>query len=426
VHWGWRVSTRPPKSHPIARLSRLPQVRRLLGPADQALSSMSNFLPAALVARESTPGDFALVSIVLLTTNFGLGIVRSLTGEIQIAENRGSERAEDQVDREVGSASAAVLVSAVLGLVFVGISLLLHTNHDLSTATLVAGLVLPLISYQDHLRYVAFASDRPSIACVVDFAWIALFVGAFIAFPSWREWQQIAILWGVSGLLSSIPGVIARWIPVRLAAGVQWLRRTHHRGRYFAVEFLSVRGASTLALLALGRFGTQNALAVVRALQLLVSPVLVIFSGFALSLPLALNARMSGPTGMRALHRTMFRLGILATVFCVPFLVAPEAVGRSILGETWQIAYPSRIFLLPYVIFISAGVACRIMIRAVGAERRAVRLQLYVAPTVVFGPLLAAVTFGSRGAVGAVVITSGFTVAAWYVVARGKNWQGLT
>ena len=81
------------------------------------------------------------------------------------------------------------------------ISLVLRGDHDLSTATLIAGLVLPLISYQDHLRYIAFASDRPSIACVVDFAWIVVFVALYVAFPTWHDWQAVAVLWGISGLL---------------------------------------------------------------------------------------------------------------------------------------------------------------------------------------------------------------------------------
>ena len=83
---------------------------------------------------------------------------------------------------------------------------------------------------------------------------------------------------------------------------------------------------------------------------------------------------------MRVLHHTMVRLGLLAVVVCLPFLVAPEAWGQSVLGETWTAAYPSRFFLLPYVMFIAIGVACRIMIRAIGAERRAMRLQFYLAP----------------------------------------------
>jgi O-antigen/teichoic acid export membrane protein len=204
---------------------------------------------------------------------------------------------------------------------------------------------------------------------------------------------------------------------------LHWLSSTHNRGRYFAVEFLSVRGASTLALLALGRFGTQKTLAVVRALQLLVSPVLIIFSGFALSLPLALNSTMRGPHGMKILHQTILRLGLLATIACLPLLFAPEGLGHSVLGDTWDSAYPSRFYLLPYVVLVAAGIACRIMIRAIGAERTAVRLQLCLAPVVILGPPVAAVSLGSSGAIGAVVLTSGFTVVVWYLVARARSRQ---
>ena len=112
---GPRVIAPSPRGMASRAFWRSPAFRRLLGPFDQGLSSLSNFLPAALVAKASTGADFALVSIVLLATTFGLGVVRSLTGEIQIAENRRREDGGAAPDRVPGSATAAVLVSIVLG-----------------------------------------------------------------------------------------------------------------------------------------------------------------------------------------------------------------------------------------------------------------------------------------------------------------------
>lgn len=388
----------------------------LLGPFDQGLSSLTNFVPAVVVARSSGIGDFAEISLALVAFNLGLGVIRSLMGEVALAEASAGSPIDEVGDDRSSTGSAVVLALGVAVVMLVAAVALDGTDlwhHPIA----LAAVALPVVTLQDHLRYVAFARGRPAVACVSDGLWLLVLVGAVFALRG-AAWQTVLVVWAATSGVGALAAVAnLRVVPV-FGGLARWLRATSHRGGRFTLEYLSVFGASSIALILIGSIGESEDLSAVRGLQLMASPALILLAGFGMSLPAALAPRLSGGSVLPTVHRVASALAGVGMLACVPLLVLPDAVGRWLLGETWEVVSGLRWLAVPYVVFGAITTVFRIGVRATRAESRSTTYQLSLMPVVIAVPPLVAWFGGAASCMAAIVFTTGLSAGGWYLAAR--------
>ncbi len=389
----------------------------LVGPIDQGLSSLTNFIPAVLVARRSSVDDFADISLALLAVGLGLGLIRSFVGEVSLAEASTGSTAELASD-DHSSTGAAVLLAVGCSVVMLAVALIIGggpiTDHPLA----LAAFALPFVTYQDHLRYVSFARSRGLVACVSDGLWLAVLAVAVLVLPQDTEWVTVFVVWALASAAGSVASVVMLRVFARVRHAGGWIRGTMGRGGRFALEYVSTFGASSLALMLIGAIREEGDLAAVRGLQLMASPALILLGGFGMTLPAALAHRLGAAELLRTMRTFSVRLAAVGAVACVPLVMLPRRVGTWLLGDTWSLVSGIRWLAIPYVVFGAITAIFKVGVRASRAESRSSRYQLFLVPVVMLAPPVAAAIGGPLTCMLSVVVGTGVTAGAWYLAAR--------
>jgi O-antigen/teichoic acid export membrane protein len=138
----------------------------------------------------------------------------------------------------------------------------------------------------------------------------------------------------------------------------------------------------------------------IRAAQLLLGPLTVIYLGVSLA---------GLPEGIRALHVSKAKLRRACALWSAELAVCalgvgvfasilPDRFGTMLLGENWPsantVVFPLSVSMAASGIIMGAGIG----LRALAAARLSLRARLIVAPLVLVAALLGAATGGARGA----------------------------
>ena len=164
---------RPARPVGTARREALPVV-------DQGVSSSSNFLLNTLVARSSTPGEFAVFTLAASAYSVLQGAARAGVYFRLLARSDDSQvrAALPRVLRSVFVAGATLGLIAGVGFLVIG----------RSTPAALVCFFLPVVLLQDAQRFGAFISRRDTDALLSDLAWLVvtlvLVVAAWLALGS--------------------------------------------------------------------------------------------------------------------------------------------------------------------------------------------------------------------------------------------------
>jgi len=138
------------------------------GSADQAVSSVTNFLLVIMVAHLTTPSQFGGFALAYSAYVLAIGLEQALAGEVLLVVH-GTDLTLPERLRRRTSAGLTLLLGAVIGVVMIGVGL--AVSSPLRGALLVIGVALPGLLLQDLCRFVAFAEGRPSLAFWNDLLW---------------------------------------------------------------------------------------------------------------------------------------------------------------------------------------------------------------------------------------------------------------
>ena len=130
---------------------------------DQALSSGTNFLATIAVARNGTPEEFGVFSLILLIFFLTVGYNRAVPHAIAMTLDWDNER-----ERNAYFFLPALVLGGTCALVFAPVFAILDPSF-----ALVAALLLPLL-LQDAVRMHGFAIQKPFLAIRSDLAWFAV------------------------------------------------------------------------------------------------------------------------------------------------------------------------------------------------------------------------------------------------------------
>jgi O-antigen/teichoic acid export membrane protein len=386
------------------------------GIGDQILASTTNFVLVFLVARSVSPRAFGAFSLAYTTYSLALGALRAVVAEPLIVRYSSSSSAAWRSG--VSSASGTVLtLGAVTGVacMIIGWSF----DGPLRTAFLIIGSFLPLLLLQDSLRFAFFARGRAAAAFLNDAVWAALLVPVLAVLLSTgnASVRWLILAWGAAGGAAGLLGLLqARLFPGGPGVVRGWLHQHRDLVPRFAGEFAISSGTTQLTLFGIGGITTLAQVGILRAGQVALGPLNVLFLGAGMA---------AVPEAVRILSRSTKKLGRACQVLSVVLAFAaltwgfslamlPRAVGSALLEENWDSA---RSVLLPLT--ISAGgfglaYGAGVGLRALAAAKRSLRARSVDALITIAAAVTGAALAGAVGAAWGYAISGCLRVPNWW------------
>ena len=377
--------------------------RRLTwGVADQAMSSLTNFLLTLFVARtlgSRNPAEFGAFTLAYVTYGFAINASRGLSIEPLLVRFSGTvlplwRRAA------ASCTGTALLVGLVTGACALGTGLLIGGTTGLAFIAL--GLTLPGLLLQDSWRYSFFAVGHGHHAFVNDAVWAVLLLPSLILLrvTGHADVFWFVLAWGTTAAIgAAVAPLQARVIP-SLAGAPGWLSRHRDLGPRYLAENTGSNAADTLRSYTLSYILGLAAVGYIQAANTLMGPFKIVFFGISLiTLPEAAKLLRRTPRLLPLFCMAVSAgLTLLALAWGVVLLVAlPRGLGHLMLGNLWRPTYP---LVLPAAIYIMAtcGTTGALLgLHALGAARRSLRAVIITAVLVLTSGLAGAETAGTVG-----------------------------
>jgi O-antigen/teichoic acid export membrane protein len=385
--------------------------------ADQALSSLTNFGLAILVAGSVSAAAFGAFSIALLTFSFVIGINRATVSDPLMI--RFSAASPDELRHAVRRAAGAALV---LGVAAGGLcaAVGLAMREDARTALVALGLALPGLLVQDTWRYGFFAAGRPAAATVNDLVWTVVQFGlvGVLLLTGNGSVLLLTLAWGGAALAAGVVGCLQlRTLPDPSQAARYW-RESRHLSVRMGIDFVVNMGAVNIATYLVGAIVGLAGVGGLRAAQTLLGPLQLLFSGLSsFVLPVFSRRVVAGTRIKRLAATTALVAGAVAGAWVLVLLLLPRPLGVSLLGESWDGA--RQVMVASGVVSISVALAmgASLGLKALSRPDLLLRVTLVQAPLIVGLGAYGAVTSGAAGA------AVGFAIAQ--AVGAVLSWVGF-
>jgi O-antigen/teichoic acid export membrane protein len=391
------------------------------GLLDQALSSLTNFAFTFLAARSLDPHAFGGFTLAFAAYLLALGLSRSVVSDVLVVRFSGA--AEEELRAGVREAAGtAFAVGLVAGAVAVAAG---STWGRHAGAVLVAmGLFFPGLLLQDAWRFAFFATGRGGLAAANDAIWAVTMGLGLLALAWWgrASASDFALVWGASGTVGGLVGMAQARVVPRPSGARAWLAAHRDLTPRFSAQFVVQTGSGQAALYLIAALAGLAAVGGIRAAQVLLGPLNVLFMGTGLfAVPEASRQARSG--SVAAVRRTglYVSVGLVAavTAWAVAAALLPARLGEAILRENWAVA---RSFLAPVALAmaasaVSAGAAT--VLRGLADAERSLRAAAFQGVLMVVAGGLGASLGGGLGA--AWGLAAALTVASvgwWSLCAR--------
>lgn len=387
------------------------------GMADQAVSSITNFVILSLAARQSGLVRFGHFSVAFTVYIVSLWVVRSLVCEPLVIRFTTSD---DETRRKAGARAtgAALAIACLIGLAMAGPALV---AGRWSVAMVAMGLCMPALLVQDTYRYLLMASGRVRSAAVNDGFWLIVqLLGVVLVLLLNAPMEWLLAAFGGGAAAAAILGARQASVLPSPRSGIAWLRGTADLGLPFLVELTAIYGIAQLALLALAATGEVAAVGQIRAALLLLSPVTVVCSGlFLVGAPEAVRIRHRNPRELSGFVLALGSSAALVVLWAALILMVPDRAGLVLLGNNWlrgtEVLIPIAVMSVA-TLFVMSGM---VGLRALDAARRTLGLRLWAAPVFAVATLVGVRTAGPYGAaVGLAASSCLSALLAWIAFRR--------
>jgi O-antigen/teichoic acid export membrane protein len=363
------------------------------------MSSLTNFLLSAFVARSLGAREFGAFTLAYVTYGFALNASRGLAVEPLMIRFSGTglptwRRAA------AGSTGTGLIVGVAAGICAFAAGLV--AGGTTGQAFIALGLTFPGLLLQDSWRYAFFALGKGHRAFINDTVWLAIQIPLLLTLKLTGHanvfWFVIA--WGGAAGVGAVFGAFqARVLPSVISAG-QWLVRHRDLGPRYMVENTGTNSADMLRSYGVTSILGLVAVGYIQAANVLLGPFKIILFGISMTaIPEAARILRNSPRRL-PLFCAAVSLGLTLVAFAggvVLIAALPHGLGHLLLGSLWRPAYP---LVLPTTIVAMANCAdigAIIGLHALGASRRSMRIGI-ITPIVVVGSALAgALTMGVSG-----------------------------
>lgn len=385
---------------------------------DQGLSAGSNFLLAVLVARAMDAEAFGAFSVAFLVYSISVAVNRALIGQpLQITfAAEGPRQFRSAVRRALG---ATILLGLIIGALAAASGWLIA--GPAGQALVALGVVLPGLMVQDICRMAFFAGARPARATAIDALWTAVMLAGLLLAPTSDAgvWLPI-IIWGGSGLLSALYGLLLLDTVPRLHGSVKWAFAQRRLTGYLLAEYALSQGLAQWGILMVGVWGTAAGVGALRAAQVLLGPMNILgAAAFMFAVPeVARRVGMSRAAKARFALAVSVALGGVAVVYSTVLLLLPNGVGQQLLGDTWTGA---RSVLVPTCLLTVAAAAAAgpvVTLYGMGRARATLAVNLMRAPMLVVGLVVAIPIWDAAGAAWVLTLVEVVLLPVWFLRLR--------
>jgi O-antigen/teichoic acid export membrane protein len=404
---------------PSGRLAAIKRAGWGLG--DQAFSSLTNFALGVFVARTVGPQDFGAFSLAFATYLVAMGVSRAVA--IEPLTIRYSACSEDEWRAAAARGTGAAAVAGILtGLVCLAAGLM--ADGALGQAFVGLAIFLPGLLIQDSWRFAFFALGRGRSALVNDAVWAAVLFPllGLVAYTGERSVIWPVLAWGCAASTAAIVGAFQGGVIPRPLLARSWWREHRDIAPHYIGEFVSLTGARQLGIFGVGGVAGLVAVGALRAGQILLGPMKVLFMGIHLvAIPEAARMLKAGnrlTRAMVALSAVLTTVGFAGGLFLV-FL--PDQFGNALLRDTWAPAQP---VLLPltFVVGGSGAVTGAVVgLRALAASSRSFRARGVMSALELALMIGGAVIGGAVGAAWGSAAATWLGVLVWWIQFRGAQ-----
>ncbi|WP_052867862.1 MATE family efflux transporter [Streptomyces niger] len=387
------------------------------GLADQAASSLSNFVVGVYVARSLGVAAFGVFSLAWVTYGVVLNVSRGLATDPLVVRFSGVPTASWRA-AAARSSGTALGLGAALGAASLVAGLAL--GGSVGTAFACLGVVLPALLLQDAWRFAFFAAGAGRKAFVNDLVCGVALVPAMVVAARVGSVAAFLLAWGAAAAVAAGYGCLQSGIRPRLTEARGWLREQRDLGYRYLVENVALSGASQLRAYGLGVLVGVGAVGAVRGAELLLGPFLAVLMGLSL---------VTVPEAARVLRQTPHRLGSFclllgagqaaaALLWGGALLLMPDRLGELVLGGVWPAASQLIVPVTLAVAGAGLGTGAAAGLRALAAARRSLRCQLLASVCYVGGGLGGAAVAGTVGSAWGVAAATLSGSAVWWLQLR--------
>jgi O-antigen/teichoic acid export membrane protein len=394
---------------------------------DQAMSSMTNFLLSAYIARSLGTTQFGAFSLAYVTFGFALNWSRGLAIEPLLIRFSSSDISVWR-RAAAGSTGTAIIVGLFGGICALTTGAL--AGGVTGQAFVALGLTLPGLLLQDSWRYAFFAARKGYHALINDSVWAAVQVPLLLALKLTHHvdvfWFVIA--WGVGANIGALVGCFQARVVPSLIGAASWLRVHRDLGPRYLVENAGGNAASTLQSYGISSLLGITAVGVINVAGVLMGPFKILYFGIGL---------LTIPEGARLLQRSPRQLprfcllvglglGLLAAAWAAVLLVGlPLGLGNLMMGSVWRPAYPLVIPTALALLAACASTGASIGLHSMGAARYSMRSALITAATSVTLALVGAAVWGVYGTMYLAAAGSWIGAAtSWYFFVKAMRESG--
>lgn len=407
------------------RLTRLGK-RLGWGVADQAFSSLTNFLLGIFVARSVGVREFGAFAIIFTTYTLALGATRAVVGEPM-----GVRFSNTSIDRwRLGAASGtgvATVIGVTMGtLCIVGGSVL---GGATQAPLLAFGVMMPALILQDSWRLAFFAASRGQDALLNDVVWAAVMIPGLViaSSESGATTTTFVLIWSGSAAIAAVFGCWqARSIPDPRAAKRWWQEQRDLIGGFFG-DYVVRAGLTRVSIYGVVIVAGLQATAALRGADILLGPITVVFMGITpLTVPEAVRlVNRESKKLLQAMILLSAVFTILAIVVGLAMMALPSSIGRSLLRDTWEPAHAVVFLFALSMASSAANTGAMVGMRALGESKRMFGTRLITAPLVTAGILVGAVFGGAAGALVGNALATSLGDIFWWARFRAalRDWR---
>lgn len=388
---------------------------------DQAVSGASNVLVLLLAAHLLGPSGFGLFSIVMTVYALAQGLGRSLLCDPLLVHP------EEAAERPGHSVGAALLLGGAASCLLVGAAILAgRFSADMRGALVGLAVAVPLLLVQDVGRYLSFATHRPALALLLDVVWLVLlFVGiAVLHVLHERSITWYTVAWAGSGALAGLLVFLFHSRGLRLSLDA--LRVTWSFSWRYLISYGASQGTVLVASLFLTGFASARELGGVRGSLMLMRPFVAFQTGsMAAGVAEVVRFRDQPSEVRRHARRTSGLTTLVALVNTALLLFLPEAVGKLVLGATWDAAQPLLLGTCIQMIGLGAISGWRSALLGARRAQTVMVIDLVYVLAALVGSIGGAWLAGAQGFVWGVAISRVLFAVVWWLAFR-RIWSTNT
>lgn len=383
--------------------------------ADQALSSLTNFALGVGVARSVSPGGLGAFGLAFATYTLALNASRALVASPFLIRHSGT--GETHWRSGAGSASGAALsLGGVLGAACLVVAL--ATTGAMQQAFLGLGLTMPGLLLQDLWRFSFFAASRGVHAFVNDLAWTVVLLPtlAFQTFTGQRSVGWFVAAWGGAATVAALVGIVqARLVPQPNETW-DWFRRHRDLGPRYLGEFAANQAGREFTVFFTAAVAGLTATGSLRAGTILIGPLHVLFMSAPMyAVPEGVRLLKQSPDKLRqAVTVLAMVLGSAAVVWGMAVQFIPSAVGKELLGASWQLGQHVAIPLAVGAAATGVTMGATMGLRSLAAAKESLSARLAVMVFMVVGAGTGATLGGGFGAATGLAVALWLGVVVWW------------